>query len=638
MKLLYYLLYRIVSLFILIIELIENIFSVYLLKPHGVVETIELEGIEVLTDTGYQPVKAIHKKRLFRDWELKTAGKSLIAADNHIVFSERKNGETFLKELSLHDNILTKNGIETVTSVRPVYSWSMMYDITVDDVNHRYYTNDILSHNSVTVGIYIVWYILTHTERNIVLLSQNQDKVVDLMDKIDTILRKLPFYLKPGILVDNTMTKQFENGVKLSAKTTTENSAAGITGHLIYIDEFALINPNFIKSFYRTVYPTLSSSDISQLVITSTARGLNKFYDIYNDAIEGKNSFDPLRTDWYEVPMKVDEQGNVIKYRDEAWKLLQIADLGSEEDFNQEYGNQFLAGNQLLFGSTELQKLKHNTLEFVEHEFAVLDEYEVKYRDCLKFNPYFDIENAKLGWFIFSIDLAEGKGRDHSVINIFQVLPMTRKEIENLKIYSDEKDFFKLVQVGIWRSNIYPPEEVAKTAYHLVTDIFDHEKCKMVLEYNYDGKSFVNVMSTIYGEENNVIDIDSLFVQFPVSVVEKTYRIGLFLDQEKRDFGCKMVVGKVKYNQLIIVEKKTTEEAISFYRNKKGKFIGQGNDDAFMTCINVCHIFNTEDFLDIVEEMMEEMSEKFVSLLEYKMSRSVVTNNFKDEDDYASMI
>ena len=44
-----------------------------------------------------------------------------------------------------------------------------------------------------------------------------------------------------------------------------------------------------------------------------------------------------MRTDWYEV------EGH-----DEQWKADTIAQLGNEEDFNQEFGNQFLAGSKLL--------------------------------------------------------------------------------------------------------------------------------------------------------------------------------------------------------------------------------------------------------------------------------------------------
>jgi hypothetical protein len=111
------------------------------------------------------------------------------------------------------------------------------------------------------------------------------------------------------------------------------------------MDEFAHIHPNFIESFFRSTYPTVSSSKVSRIIITSTPNGMNKFYEIYQGALSGDNSFNPVRVDWWQVPG-----------RDEEWKREEIANLGSEELFNQEYGNQFLSSTSLLLGSNELKK------------------------------------------------------------------------------------------------------------------------------------------------------------------------------------------------------------------------------------------------------------------------------------------
>jgi hypothetical protein len=490
---------------------------------------------------------------------------------------------------------------------------------------------------SVTTALFIVWYILTNKDKNIVLCSQNQDKVIDLMEKIRVMIQNLPFHMKPGIVADNVMSMIFDNGITLKAQTTTENSAAGITGHLIYIDEFALINPNFLKQFFRTVFPSLSSSEIAKMIITSTPRGTNKFYELYKAALDGDNRFNPLRTDWYEVPLRVEKDGT-ITYRDENWKALQIADLGSEEDFNQEFGNQFLAGSKLLFGTTELKKLKALQTYFVEHEFDQLDDAEVHYRGgILKWHPGFNTEDLQFGKFVWSIDLAGGGGGDFSVINIFRVLPMSRKEMENVKVYSEEKDFFKLVQIGIWRSNLVEVPDVAKACYHMLTGLFNQENCKAVLERNYEGKLFLNTISEMYGDGNE-LDVDAVFVQFPIGPVSEKVRVGITIDEPKRDFSMKVIKDKIKNNQMIIVEYVSVDEAISFYKNKKGKFIGQGNDDIFMSCCNLTHVFDTEDYLEIIDDLMEEMPAKFLAILSEKLSRTIVTSQFKEDDDYADLL
>jgi len=69
----------------------------------------------------------------------------------------------------------------------------------------------------------------------------------------------------------------FDNGSRVIAMTTTKNTAIGYTIHLAYLDEFAHIEPNMVEAFYKSVYPTLSSSTISKVIISSTPNGKINF-------------------------------------------------------------------------------------------------------------------------------------------------------------------------------------------------------------------------------------------------------------------------------------------------------------------------------------------------------------------------
>ena len=57
------------------------------------------------------------------------------------------------------------------------------------------------------------------------------------------------------------------------------------------MDEFAFLSNNLADEFIASVFPTLSSSKESKLVITSTPNGLNAFYKIWKEAQEGINDF-----------------------------------------------------------------------------------------------------------------------------------------------------------------------------------------------------------------------------------------------------------------------------------------------------------------------------------------------------------
>lgn len=110
------------------------------------------EDYEVFTDTGWSDIKAIGKTTEYEAWELKTASHTLKAADTHIVFRKNSSGlfdEVFLNEISIDDIILTKSGEEHITSIENLETFENMYDLQLSDDNRRYYTNGILSHNSI---------------------------------------------------------------------------------------------------------------------------------------------------------------------------------------------------------------------------------------------------------------------------------------------------------------------------------------------------------------------------------------------------------------------------------------------------------------------------------------------------------
>jgi hypothetical protein len=330
---------------------------------------------------------------------------------------------------------------------------------------------------SITSAIILVWYLLFNHDKNAMILANVGSTAEELMDKIKAIVKGLPWFLKPGIVVNNVMSMKFDNGCRAIAKTTTKTSAIGFTIHFLYMDEFAHIHPNFIESFFRSTYPTVSSSKVSRIIITSTPNGMNKFYDIYQGSVTGENSFNPIRVDWWQVPG-----------RDENWKKEEIANLGSEELFNQEYGNQFLSSSTLLLGSNELKRIKSNEAEYVWKEIEEFDNAGLRYEN-FRWHPKFDpdLEDATGKQFVMSIDLAGGVKGDFTVINIFKVVPLPKKVIETMEDFNDESDFFGVLQVGVFRDNEIQIEEMKKMVEILLTRVLDRERVKILLEVNYKG-------------------------------------------------------------------------------------------------------------------------------------------------------
>lgn len=112
------------------------------------IETIEIDEWEVETDTGWSDIKAIGKTIEYDEWILETNNHNIICADTHIVFTDGFI-EIFVKDLKVGDNIITKNGLEQVLKCYKTENKSNMYDLQLEDDNHRFYSNGILSHNSM---------------------------------------------------------------------------------------------------------------------------------------------------------------------------------------------------------------------------------------------------------------------------------------------------------------------------------------------------------------------------------------------------------------------------------------------------------------------------------------------------------
>ncbi len=448
---------------------------------------------------------------------------------------------------------------------------------------------------SITSSIILVWYLLFNHDKNAMILANVGDTAEELMDKIKAIIKGLPFFLKPGMLVNNVMSMRFDNGCRILAKTTTKTSGIGFTIHFLYMDEFAHINANFIEAFFRSTYPTVSSSKVSRIIITSTPNGMNKFYEIYQGALNGENSFNPIRVDWWQVPG-----------RDDEWKKREIGNLGSEELFNQEYGNQFLSSSSLLLGSDELRKIRNNETEYKWRELSSLHYADVNYENLI-WHPKFDIDKANQSGkkFVFSVDLSSGAKGDFTVINIFKVTPLPKSVIEKMEEYEDESDFFGLVQVGIFRDNEIKLEDFTKMLQILCSEIFNVDRVKIALEMNYKGELVYDKLS----QRDDFYDEMFLFTKHTEAA--RVLKPGIKYNEKNKMKYCELLRSLMRRDRILVNEKKwTIPELFTFGLNNSGTYSSQsGHDDVAMTLVNLPGLFDGYDFNQMVGEVFDELEE-----------------------------
>jgi hypothetical protein len=459
---------------------------------------------------------------------------------------------------------------------------------------------------TTTISAFFAWYLCFHTDRNMLILANKQDTTKEIVSKVVDVFRGLPFFLKPGIHNIGALGLTLDNGCKLHSQATTKTASIGFTIHVLYIDEFAHIPQKSVRSFWRSVYPTLSSSLISQCIITSTPDGMdNLFYEIWDKSIKGKNSFVNKRVDYWEVPG-----------HDEEWAEAMRADFGDDE-FAQEFELSFDTKSNLLLSASQLAWIKRLEKKYVYHELEKTKLDDLLYRDKLFWLPGFDPNedfSDKLHRFVLSNDLAEGKDEeeelkdnDYNVTSIYQIELKSLAKLRCLR--RDEhliQNLFRFKQVGIFRDNEGDEDNMALVNQALVFDQLGEERCKMLTEMNFNGKTFLNTFS---GHENYYGGLVlNTFHTEPIPGEKPPRRKpGYKTTPSNKDYFCRLGKRIIRDKTLIINESNTAKEFRSFGRVKRSWKGIASHDDTVMASLNISRLYEEEEYWDWLYDFLEAL-------------------------------
>ena len=579
-----------------------------------IIDTYEIDDLEVLTETGYKKATHIHRTQPYTVYDIEfTDGTHIECADNHIMYSYVPSSDKYPDRYSVYASnvkpgvkLVSKGGYKTVKSVYKCPYKLTMYDVTIDSPEHTYYTNDILSHNTTTTSAFMAWMIVFHIDKNILIVANKEKTAIEIVDKIINIFKSLPFFLKPGCDAFGKTGLKLDNGSKIISSATTNTASIGFTIHCVYLDEFAHIPDNIVNNFWRSVYPTLSSSKVSQCIITSTPNGTqNKFYEIWSKSLAGENSFVNVRTDYWEVPGHDDE-----------WAKRQIADFG-EEEFAQEFALQFNKNSKMILKSHTMSYIDRMAREFVVKNIDSKNQYLST--DFLSWHPSFDPNNiSETDKFVFLVDIAEGNGDPDEMFkskkktpdsNTIQIFRVRLNSVSNVRKYSDKScgigDCVRFEQIGKFECNSEDEIYAARVCSALSYNLFrDHERnnVRVMVEMNFNGKSFFEEFKR--------------HINYTGSTILKTYhRKPVPGEHQKKKYGFKTTQNKEHYclkgNKMldmrrIIVKDKATFEQMKSFGYVRGKLTGIAcHDDLSMPVFNhIPRMLDEKSFIGWIEEYL----------------------------------
>jgi hypothetical protein len=179
---------------------------------------------------GYSRIKKCLKTVKYDIWKLTTESYELWCADEHIVILSN-NAECYIRDLKIGDLVQTETGAELVVCIEQTSDRDHMYDLELDDTNHVFYTNKILSHNSQTSAAYLLWYGMFNSEKTILIASNKDSNSMEMISRQKYMYEHCPHWLKPGVMDDgyNAHKIGFDNGSRIISTATSENAGRGLS-------------------------------------------------------------------------------------------------------------------------------------------------------------------------------------------------------------------------------------------------------------------------------------------------------------------------------------------------------------------------------------------------------------------------
>lgn len=420
--------------------------------------------------------------------------------------------------------------------------------------NHRY-SIALISRQmgkSTAAAAYLLWYAMFNSDQTILIAAHKYSGAQEIMQRIRFAYELMPNFIRAGVTAYNKGSLEFDNGSRIVAQATTENTGRGLSISLAYLDEFAFVRPTIAREFWTALSPTLSTG--GKCIITSTPnqdddqfaqiwREANKTQDSYGNEQEvGKNGFKAYSADWTAHPD-----------RDQKWADVEQGKIG-EERFRREHLNEFIAFDETLIDSLKLATMEHKDV----------------YKKSGQVRWYRPIQKGKT--YIAGLDPSLGTGGDNAAIQIYE-LPGMR-------------------QVGEWMHNKTPVQEQIKILRGMLSDIQEQAPESEIywsVENNTLGEAALVVINEM-GEDN----IPGTFISEPKRAgSNRTYRRGFTTTNKSKLSACSKFKTWVETDKMEIASNALLRETKTFIARGAAYAAKDGEtDDLVMAALLVVRIAN----------------------------------------------
>jgi len=397
---------------------------------------------------------------------------------------------------------------------------------------------------STITSAYIVWLMLFHRDKNILVVATKLQTATNLVRKVKKIMKTLPDWMRISeISIDNRTSFELGNGSQIKASSTSADAGRSEALSLLVIDEAAHVET--LEELWTALYPTLSTG--GRCIAISTPNGVgNWFHKTCVESESGINNFKHTKLLW-----------DVHPDRDQLWYEKETQNM-SRRQIAQELECNFNVSGETVIHPDDL-------------EFYLKGISEPKYRTGFDRNYWIWEEYQPGSSYLVTADIARGDGKDNSAFHVFK--------LETLEIVAE--------YIGK-----PTPDAYADILYNVGKEYGD---CMIVAENNNIGFAVLNKLiekgyNNIYHSTKSTHEfVDSVTAQWQTNVVP-----GFTTSSKTRP----LVIAKMEEfmrNKLVKINSNRllSEMKTFIWQNGKPQAMRSYNDDLVMSFAIGCWIRDT---------------------------------------------
>lgn len=351
-------------------------------------------------------------------------------------------------------------------------------------------------------GAFATWFAMMHSHKTILIVSRrNEDAMGFLRDNVVFLYEHLPPWMKEvwKPKKQNEHEIIFPNGSRIQSLTSHPEVLRSNASSLNIIDEAAFVQG--MDGMWAAGWPTLQHG--GNVIVISTTNGIGNWYwSTWTDADAGVNGFNPIMVNWWDMDWAIEyndplsnqfkriapkdgirkctEKQDISRFGSywSPWLQEQFDALQEQGDgwkFEQEVLASFIGSGHTVLTKETLASIQTNIKDpaqkiggaqtYVHPVSGIVEEMNFEFDDpdeglWVWKNPVGATPMKKRGneiidggsnahSYVMGVDIATGKGRDYSAIQVFDV--DTMEQVAEMMVRCLPRDLVKYIdRIGRW--------------------------------------------------------------------------------------------------------------------------------------------------------------------------------------------